>query len=116
MMMMMSNEVEGESANVPNWLALPRDITVKILQRLDPIDVVTSACQVCPLWWNICKDPRVWRTIQINMTNRRFFSCFFPPDLVKICRYAVDRSCGCLIDIDIEFIGTDRLLQYISEK
>lgn len=116
MMMMMANEVEGASTNMPNWLALPRDIMVNILQRLDTIDVVTSACQVCPQWWNICKDPHVWRTMQINMTNRRFFSRFFPPDLVKICRYAVDRSCGFLIDIDIEFIGTDRLLQYISEN
>ncbi|GAU22400.1 hypothetical protein TSUD_122860 [Trifolium subterraneum] len=56
-------ELEGES---PNWLELPTDITTNILQRLSTIDIVTSACQVCPLWWNICKDPLMWRTVDMT--------------------------------------------------
>ncbi|PNX61921.1 F-box protein skip19, partial [Trifolium pratense] len=59
----------GESTTVPNWLQLPRDITANILQRLDTIDIVTSVCHVCPLWWNICKDPFMWRTIKIQLSE-----------------------------------------------
>ncbi|KAK2441828.1 putative F-box/LRR-repeat protein [Trifolium repens] len=77
---------------IPNWLELPRDITVNILQRLSTVDIVTSACLACPLWWNICKDPFMWRTIQIIIKlNNNSHS-----GLLKICRYAIERSCGCL--------------------
>jgi len=49
-------------------LNFQKDITMNILQRLDTLEIVTSASVVCPLWWNICKDPLIWRTIDL-MTN-----------------------------------------------
>jgi len=55
-----AKETETDDTTLPNWLELPRDITVNILHRLDTIDIVKNACQVCPLWWNICKDPLVY--------------------------------------------------------
>jgi hypothetical protein len=103
-------EVDGE---IPNWLELPRDITTNILQRLNSFEIVTSACQVCPLWWNICKDPLMWRTI--DMTRRSRSRYYADENLVKICRIAIDRSCGQLENIDIQDFGTDDLLAYIAD-
>lgn len=108
-------EAEGERIILPNWLDLPRDITANILHRLGTFDVVTSACEVCSLWWNICKDPLMWRTI--SMTN------FFEPlyhnyhlELAKVCCIAVERSCGHLESIDVEYFATDDLLHCIAQK
>ncbi|CAJ2640786.1 unnamed protein product [Trifolium pratense] len=95
----------------PNWLELPIDITRNILQRLDIINIVTSICLVCPLWWNICKDPSMWRTIHMSNNESSRYS---DEDLVNICRYAAERSCGQLEDIEIVSFCTDNLLQYIA--
>lgn len=104
------NEAEGEIPIRPNWLELPTDVTKNILCRLDTIEIVTSACLVCPLWWNICKNPLMWQTIHIsNLLSSSY-------DLVKICTYAVDRSCGHLKSIDIEYFCTDDLLKYIVDR
>lgn len=108
-----SMKKEDDAKPFPNWLELPREIITNILQRLDTIDIVKSICGVCPLWWNICKDPSLWRTI--DMTS---FTCglLFHNDLVKIGHYAVERSCGHLEDVDIEYFCTDELLECISQK
>ncbi|GAU44507.1 hypothetical protein TSUD_122770 [Trifolium subterraneum] len=95
----------------PNWHELPTDITRNILMRLDIINIVTSVCLVCPLWWNICKDPFMWRTIHLSNNETSRYS---NEDLVKICRYAVKRSCGQLEDIEIVSFCTDDLLRYIA--
>ncbi|CAJ2640727.1 unnamed protein product [Trifolium pratense] len=107
-----TKEVEGESVTVPNWLELPKDITTNILQRLETFEIVTSACLVCPLWWNICKDPLMWRTIRMRKRN------IYHSDnnLVDICRFAIERSCGQLESICVEYFGTDELLQCIAEN
>jgi hypothetical protein len=105
---------------LPNWLELPRDITINILQRLDTIDIVTSACVVCPLWWNICKDPLLWQTI--NMIKDISLSYFdtaydaYSSRLENICRYAVDRSSGYLKDIYIHKFATNDLLNHIANR
>ncbi|XP_058752321.1 F-box protein SKIP19-like [Vicia villosa] len=107
-------KADSESRMLPNWLELPRDITTSILQRLGTVEIVTSACLVCPLWWNICKDPLMWHTI--HMTNFiRLFHKNHSDDL-KICCYAVERSCGHLIDINIKFFANDDLLECIAEN
>ncbi|XP_058783580.1 putative F-box/LRR-repeat protein 23 [Vicia villosa] len=98
----------------PNWLELPRDVTANILQRLGTFELLTRACQVCPLWWNICKDPHMWRTIKMTML---FSSRYHRKNqLVKVCRKAIERSCGQLEDIDIERFATDDLLAYIADS
>ncbi|CAK8566642.1 unnamed protein product [Lathyrus sativus] len=99
----------------PNWLDLPRDITTNILRRVGTYEIVTSVCEVCPLWWNICKDPIMWRTIHMT-------SLWMPPypnynlDLVKICCIAIERSCGHLEDIDVNSFATDDLLECIANN
>ncbi|PNX90020.1 F-box protein skip19 [Trifolium pratense] len=103
------------NTTIPNWLDLPVEITANILQRLNTIDIVTSACKVCPLWENICKDPLMWRTIRMRYNDASPY-IFNHVDLVKICRFAVKQSCGHLEDIDIDYFCTDDLLRYITVK
>ncbi|KAI5407329.1 hypothetical protein KIW84_053545 [Lathyrus oleraceus] len=99
----------------PNWLDLPRDVTANILQRLGTIEILTSASQVCSLWWNICKDPCMWRTINITKYGYKH-SMRNKDKFVKICRNAIERSCGQVEDIDIEHFATDDLLAYIADN
>ncbi|KEH34638.1 F-box/LRR protein [Medicago truncatula] len=110
-----AKEAECKSTMVPNWLELLREITANILQRLDTIEIVKSACQVCPLWWDICKDPLLWRTIHIRIPCMSLIH-FNYQDLTRICCYAVERSCGHLEDINIEYSVTDELLEFIAEN
>ncbi|XP_058733356.1 putative F-box/LRR-repeat protein 23 [Vicia villosa] len=99
-----------EITEKPNWLELPRDIAINILQRLSTLEIVTSAIVVCPLWWNICKDPLIWRTIDMITGITTHIR------LEKICCYAVDRSCGHLKDIYIKKFGTNDLLIHIAKS
>ncbi|XVF81982.1 hypothetical protein PTKIN_Ptkin16aG0006300 [Pterospermum kingtungense] len=96
-----------------NWLELPRDLTVSILSRLGAIQIIESAQKVCMQCRNICKDPSMWRSI--DMRNLDDLSSM-PYDLEKMCMHAIDRSCGGLVDINIEYFGTDELLAYIAHR
>ncbi|CAL5189555.1 unnamed protein product [Lathyrus oleraceus] len=100
----------------PNWLELPRDITMNILQRLETLALVTSASVVCPVWWNICKDPLIWTTIDLRSVSLSNIDFKYSSTLEKICRYAVNRSCGHLKDIYIKIFGTDELLLLIANS
>jgi hypothetical protein len=86
-------------------------VTASILSRLGTIDILETAQKVCTTWYKICKDPLMWRTIDLRYDD-------FPKvyDLGKMCRYAVDRSCGNLVTINLDFFGTDELLKYITDR
>ncbi|XP_058734866.1 putative F-box/LRR-repeat protein 23 [Vicia villosa] len=103
-------EAESESTAIPNWVALPRDITANILLRLDTIEIVTSVRYVCPLWWNIFKDPLMWRTVQMTSLGD------FYEQAMEICYYAIKQSCGHLENIFIDGFATDDLLQFIADN
>lgn len=107
-------EAEGEIQTEPNWLELPREVAANILQRLGVVEIVTSVCLVCPQWWNICKEPLFWRTIDMRNESNDIHPSIY--DLVKICCYAVERSSGHLEDIDIQYFGTDDLLKFIADR
>ena len=116
-----AKKAKSNTTKVPNWLELPRDITTNILKRLDTIDIMTKAYHVCPLWWNIFKDPLIWRTIRMNIlsdsaNSHCVGSAYHGLDLLEIFRYAVKRSCGNLEVIDIENFGTDDLLECVAKK
>ncbi|XP_074267292.1 putative F-box/LRR-repeat protein 23 [Silene latifolia] len=83
----------------PNWLDLPRDVTLTILKKLDASVILSSVQYVCRLWYVLCKEPSIWRTIRINGSY-------------TLLRSAVDRSAGGLIDLDIEHICTPELFSY----
>jgi len=108
----MKKKAKREIPEEPNWLDLPRDITQNILQRLSTVEIVTSASLVCFLWWNICKEPLMWPIIHMGYNDRCPYNNM---DLVKICWYAVKRSCGHLKEIAIEHFCTNDLLEYIAE-
>jgi hypothetical protein len=97
-----------------NWLALPRDVTAAILMRLGVFEILTSAQMVCSPWHNLCKDPSMWRAVHMRNPEAPYWE--FPYDLEKMCRHAVDRSCGQLVDINVENSGTDELLRHIADR
>ncbi|GMI80389.1 SKP1/ASK-Interacting protein 19 [Hibiscus trionum] len=100
------------AAETRNWLELPTDVTASILSRLGAIHILNSAQKVCSQWRNICKDPSMWRSIDMRNLGD------LQDDIVhgKMCFHAVDRSCGHLLDINIQYFGTDELLLYIAER
>ncbi|KAJ8758672.1 hypothetical protein K2173_000393 [Erythroxylum novogranatense] len=103
-------EVEGCSRN---WLELPPDVTASILLRLGAIEILTSAQVVCSTWRAICKEPSMWRSIDMHNLGDLWGMDY---DLEKMCRHAVDRSSSGLIDINIEYFGTDDLLHHIFDR
>ncbi|CAI8597201.1 unnamed protein product [Vicia faba] len=95
---------------VPNWLELPRELTSKILQLLGPVEIVRNAHQVCPMWSNICRDPSMWKSIEMI---KGFNS---PYNLEKIYMYAVDQGCDHVEEINVEYFATDELIKKIAER
>ncbi|KAG2330732.1 hypothetical protein Bca4012_019673 [Brassica carinata] len=93
-----------------NWAELPSDLTSSILRRLDSIDILENAQKVCTSWYRVCKDPAMWRKIDIfNFLDKGH-------NLEIMCRHAVDRSQGGLLEIDIWCLGTDSLINYVADS
>ncbi|KAK4254600.1 hypothetical protein QN277_009958 [Acacia crassicarpa] len=104
---------ENDERQTRNWLDLPRDVTAAILLKLGAVEIITSAQSVCTSWRSISKDPTMWRAIDMrNLGDLHDM----PYDLEIMCRHAVDRSCGQLVDINVEHFGTDDLLKYITDS
>lgn len=101
---------ETISPTITTSLQLPKDVNEKILNRLNVVDIVTSASVVCTQWWKLSKDPSMWRTIDMRNNSETSNN-----DLVNICMYAINRSCGQVEEIYIENFGNDQLLQYIGD-
>lgn len=93
--------------NKPNWLDLPPDLTANILHRLGAIEILDNAQNVCTAWRNICKDPGMWRVIDLRNADY---------DSDKMCMHAIDRSQGQLVDIKIEFFCTNELIEYMAVR
>ncbi|KAH0641770.1 hypothetical protein KY290_033376 [Solanum tuberosum] len=95
----------------PPWVELPAEITMDILQRLGTIEIVESVQRVCSTWWKVSHDPTMWHVVHLkfepgsNQSRHRM--------LEKICRIAVDRSQGQLLEISIQNFGSKDLLNYI---
>ena len=104
----MTNEPETR-----NWLELPLDVTASILCRLGTIEILNSAQNVCSQWRNICEEPSMWRSIDMHNMGEVWDMDY---DLEKMCVHAVDRSCGHLLDINLEYFGSDELLIHIAER
>lgn len=50
----------------PNWLNLPPEIMVLIMQRIDWYDVLMNVKEVCKYWHTLSKEPSVWRVIEFQ--------------------------------------------------
>ncbi|CAL5196112.1 unnamed protein product [Lathyrus oleraceus] len=107
---MASRKLDNIIGLAPNWLELPKDVTLKILQLLGAVEIVMIARQVCPMWRNICMNPSMWKSIEmIKVLNS-------PYDLEKICMYAVDHGGDHVEEINVEFFATDKLIKKIAER
>ncbi|KAK4440210.1 putative F-box/LRR-repeat protein 23 [Sesamum alatum] len=91
---------------------LPSDVTANILHRLGAIEILEIAQKVCTTWRSVCEDPAMWRVIEMKYLD----GPVWPYDLNLMCRHAVDRSKGQLIDIHIEYLGDDQLMHHISQR
>ncbi|KAH6799843.1 hypothetical protein C2S52_000307 [Perilla frutescens var. hirtella] len=98
----------AEAEASPPWMELPLDLTANILQRLGAVEILGSAQKVCATWRKLCQDPAMWRVINIINPDR-----IYSGECTNICRRAVDRSHGQLIDVTLVFFGRDELLDYI---
>ncbi|KAJ4876481.1 F-box protein SKIP19 [Raphanus sativus] len=98
---------------IRSWAELPPDLISSILLRLNTIQILEKAQKVCRSWRRVCKDPSMWR--KVDMYNHGDLgSIGF--DLEIMCRHAVDRSQGGLLEIDLWYFGTDELLNYIADR
>ncbi|XP_010422442.1 PREDICTED: putative F-box/LRR-repeat protein 23 [Camelina sativa] len=96
-----------------NWAELPPEVTSSILLRLGAIEILQNAQKVCKPWHRVCKDPSMWRKIDIDNRDDR---AFFKYKLDSMCRHAVDRSQGGLVEIEIWYYGTNDLIKYITDR
>ena len=94
------------TATTPNWLELPRDVTAKILEKVGAFGMIRSAERVCSLWRNICMDPLMWRTVDMRRHN---------PCISEV-RRAVDRSCGHLEEIHLQYFISEGILCDIADR
>ncbi|KAL4563520.1 hypothetical protein LXL04_027563 [Taraxacum kok-saghyz] len=93
-----------------NWLEVPDEVMSNILQRLGTKEILYSAWKVCTTWRRICKDPTMWKVIDIQKT---YYTDIIYGDYTMLTKLAVDLSCGELIDLRIKGFGTDKLLDHI---
>lgn len=96
-----------------NWLELPSEVTATILHKVGAFDILNHAQMVCTSWLHICKDPSMWRSIDTHDSNA-YGDYWF--DTEGMARHAVDRSCGQLLDINIEYFGTDEFIHYLAQQ
>lgn len=95
----------------PLWAELPVELTENILQRLGVVDILQSAQKVCAPWRKVCKDPSLWRVINmIHPINK------YDDDCAVMFHHAVNRSHGELTDLTIAAIVDHKLLGYIADR
>ncbi|RHN68946.1 putative leucine-rich repeat domain, L domain-containing protein [Medicago truncatula] len=75
-------------------------------------DILTSACGVCLQWWARILSCGALFAYAIYVSN----SPYNDADMEKICRKAVELSCGHLEVIDIERFCTNDLLKCIADN
>ncbi|PWA39113.1 F-box domain, Leucine-rich repeat domain, L domain-like protein [Artemisia annua] len=99
-------------ASFKRWLDLPSDLATNILHRIGVIDILENAQKVCTTWRNICKEPAIWRVIHMDTA----FGSHTTAQLREMCKNAVDRSQGQLVDISILGFCNNELLKYIADR
>ncbi|KAJ4876518.1 F-box protein SKIP19 [Raphanus sativus] len=114
-----------ESRECINWAELPSELTSSILGRLDTVDILNNAQKVCRSWRRVCKDPAMWRKIDMRNSDAFGYDVHIimivmrysgDLNLEVMWRHAVDLSQGGLVEIDFGYIGTDSFLNYIAHS
>ncbi|KFK33579.1 hypothetical protein AALP_AA5G032200 [Arabis alpina] len=91
-----------------NWSELPQELMSSILVRLGAVEILENAQKVCKAWQRVCKDPWMWRKIDMRI--------LVPHASREMCHNLVDRSKGGLVEINIGDFGSDSLLTYIAYR
>ncbi|XP_071698652.1 F-box protein SKIP19-like [Rutidosis leptorrhynchoides] len=97
----------------PNWLEMPHELMSTILQSLGAVEILNHAQLVCTNWRRICKDPSMWKVINMNEIVDDWG---MDEERLNLTKQAVYRSSGELIDINLEFFCTDELLDFITQS
>ncbi|KAL1555778.1 putative F-box/LRR-repeat protein 23 [Salvia divinorum] len=116
----------------PPWTELPDDLTAYILQRLNTEQIVLGAQLVCSTWWRVCKNPALWRVIDVwhrpcsagtdkfgNICRcggrklRRVCGCSVGR-FWNIYRFAMGRSEGELVELKLAGFEVDGFLDYVT--
>ncbi|KAG6407154.1 hypothetical protein SASPL_130138 [Salvia splendens] len=105
----------------PPSIELPEDLTANILQRLDAEEIIVSAMLVCSTWWRVCKNPAIWRVIDLDYRRCQqsddFDNIRSAVDFDIIWRSAVDRSQGQLLELKLAYLeAEDGILNYVAER
>ncbi|PWA76119.1 RNI-like superfamily protein [Artemisia annua] len=95
-----------------NWLDLPSDVTANILLRIGTIDILKNAQKVCTVWRKICKDPSMWKVINMRVLLKS--DAFFL--IEELCKHVVDRSQGQLDGIAFVYDDNEALLRYVADR
>ncbi|XP_016442591.2 putative F-box/LRR-repeat protein 23 [Nicotiana tabacum] len=98
---------------IPPWLELPKGIWANILHRLGAVEILLTAQKVCTTWRRVCKNPSMWRVIDMWNYDGPYIQ---PYHLEEMCRHAIVRSQGEVVDIRLSFFATKELLFYVAER
>ncbi|EOA34277.1 hypothetical protein CARUB_v10021798mg [Capsella rubella] len=98
---------------ITDWTKLPLELTSSILLRLGAVEILENAQKACTQWRRISKDPSMWRRIDMRELGNRGTGDL---DFDILCRHAVDRSQGGLLEINLGVFATDELITYIADR
>ncbi|KAG2329399.1 hypothetical protein Bca52824_000579 [Brassica carinata] len=76
-----------------DWAGLPPDLTWSILSRLSTAEILEKAQGVCKSWHRVCKEPSMWRKINMHKNNDLGFMGFLTSaSNLRILRIAMCRE------------------------
>ncbi|CAM8994742.1 unnamed protein product [Rhodiola kirilowii] len=104
--------LSSSSEESPNWLVLPPEVTAAILRKVGVVDILNNVQLVCTYWHTICKDPSMWRSIDL-LSGLGLHEWF---DVEKMARHAVDRSCGQLVDLSIGHFPSNGFIHFLAQR
>lgn len=98
----------------PPWSELPEELTANILQRLHAEQRLGIAQLVCSTWRRVCENPAMWRVIDLDYRRCDSHDVF---EFELICRSAVNRSQGQLIELKVINLEEEfGFLNYAAER
>ncbi|GKD25483.1 RNI-like superfamily protein, partial [Tanacetum coccineum] len=117
-----------QTTTITKWFDLPLDLMVNILSRVVAIEKLWNVRKVCRDWRKICKDPSMWRVIYMDCklwsdcrpypwpSGLPIYASAAEITARKMCKNAVDRSQGQLVDITMVGFCDDELLEYVADR
>lgn len=93
---------------VRDWAELPRDALLVVLHKLDQLEILVGAGQVCRPWRRAAREePELWRRIDMRSSRR--------VDLRGMVRDAVRCSAGQCEAFSAEGAADDDVLFFLGE-